>query len=38
VLMFWKADRPRASRCRRSPRRGRAMDGSPDILHTLEAP
>lgn len=38
VLMFWKVGRPRASRCRRVPRRGRIMDDSPEILHTLEAP
>ncbi|MES2092231.1 MAG: SRPBCC family protein [Actinomycetota bacterium] len=38
ALMFWRADRPRASRCRRMPRRSRAMDDSPDTLHTLEAP
>ncbi|MGV8886000.1 MAG: SRPBCC family protein [Microbacteriaceae bacterium] len=38
VLMFWRSDRPRASRCVRSPRRGRAMDDSPETLSTLEAP
>lgn len=38
ALMFWRADRPRASRCRRAPRRGRAMDDSPQSLDSLEAP
>lgn len=38
VLLFWKRDRPRASRCRRVPRRGHAMDASPATLDTLEAP
>lgn len=38
VLMFWREDRPRASRCRRLPRRGRAMDDAPDALGALEAP
>lgn len=38
VLVFWRADRPRASRCRRVPRRGHAMDNSPATLGTLEAP
>jgi hypothetical protein len=38
VLMFWRRDRPRASRCRRVPHRGRAMDDSPQTLDTLEAP
>jgi hypothetical protein len=38
VLWFWKPERPRASRCRRVPRRGRAMDHSPATLDTLEAP
>lgn len=38
VLMFWSTDRPRASRCKRVPRRGRAMDDSPATLGTLEAP
>jgi Polyketide cyclase / dehydrase and lipid transport len=38
VLMFWRADRPRASRCRRVRRHGRAMDASPSTLASLEAP
>lgn len=38
VLQFWRADRPRASRCRRVPQRGRAMDAAPATLETLEAP
>jgi hypothetical protein len=38
VIMLWRGDRPRASRCRRTPRRGRAMDDSPETLSTLEAP
>jgi hypothetical protein len=38
ALMFWRSGRPRASRCRRAPRRGRPMDDSPAILATLEAP
>lgn len=38
VLQFWRQDRPRAARCRRSPRRGRAMDDAPTTLATLEAP
>ncbi|MEO6501043.1 MAG: SRPBCC family protein [Jatrophihabitantaceae bacterium] len=38
VLAFWRADRPRASRCRRQPLRGHAMDDSPSTLDTLAAP
>lgn len=38
IVMFWRKDRPRASRCRRRPSRGRAMDDSPETLNTLEAP
>lgn len=38
VLQFWRPERPRASRCRRVPRRGRAMDDAPATLDTLEAP
>ena len=38
VFWLWRADRPRASRCRRVPRRGRAMDDSPATLATLAAP
>lgn len=38
VLQFWRAGRPRASRCRRTPRRGRPMDAAPATLGTLEAP
>jgi len=37
-LAFWQAGSPRAGRCRRTPRRGRAMDNAPDTLSTLEAP
>ncbi|MFM9920538.1 SRPBCC family protein [Lacisediminihabitans sp. H27-G8] len=37
VVMFWRPDRPRASRCRRKPRRGHAMDDSPETLDRLEA-
>jgi hypothetical protein len=38
VLMFWRGDRPRASRCLRRPQRGGAMDAAPSTLDTLEAP
>ena len=38
VLQFWRSERPRASRCRRAPRRGRAMDEQPVTLAQLEAP
>jgi hypothetical protein len=38
VLWFWRADRPRAARCRRVPRRGRAMDDAPALLERLAAP
>jgi hypothetical protein len=38
VLQFWKTDRPRASRCRRTPRRGRALDDAPASLERLAAP
>jgi hypothetical protein len=38
ALMFWKPDRPRAARCRRSPHRGHAMDEAPATLTALEAP
>jgi hypothetical protein len=38
VLAVWKPGRPRAARCIRVPRRGRAMDDSPAALDTLEAP
>ena len=38
ALLIWKRDRPRASRCRRAPHRGRAMDESSATLDTLEAP
>jgi hypothetical protein len=38
VLAFWRAERPRASRCRRQPLRGRAMDDSPSTLDRLAAP
>jgi hypothetical protein len=38
AVLFWRRDRPRASRCKRVPHRGRAMDDSPATLDTLEAP
>lgn len=38
VLAFWRPDRPKASRCRRAPRQGKAMAQAPSTLHTLEAP
>lgn len=38
VVRFWRADRPRASRCRRSPRSSRGADVPPSTLATLEAP
>jgi hypothetical protein len=38
VLAVWRAERPRASRCRREPLRGHAMDDSPATLDTLAAP
>ena len=38
VLQVWRPDRPRASRCRRAPRRGGAMDASPATLARLESP
>lgn len=38
ALAFWRGDRPRASRCLRTPPRGRAMDAAPATLETLEAP
>jgi len=38
VLAVWRADRPRASRCRRQPVRGHAMDGAPATLDLLAAP
>jgi hypothetical protein len=38
AFTVWRADRPRASRCRRQPARGRAMDDSPQTLETLGAP
>ena len=38
VLAWWRADRPRASRCKRAPAAGGAMDGAPATLATLEAP
>jgi hypothetical protein len=38
ALMFWKPDRPRAARCRRTPQRGHAMDEAPATLTTLESP
>lgn len=38
VLLFWMPGRPRASRCLRTPARGRAMDAAPATLDALEAP
>ena len=38
VFAWWRADRPRASRCRRTPAAGGAMDAAPATLTTLEAP
>ncbi|SEB51585.1 hypothetical protein SAMN04489806_0939 [Paramicrobacterium humi] len=38
VLAVWRADRPRASRCRRQPRAGHALSKAPATLDTLEAP
>ena len=38
VLAFWLPERPRASRTRRSPRHGGAMDAAPATLDTLEHP
>jgi hypothetical protein len=38
ALQFWRAERPRASRCRRVQRRGRALDGAPASLERLQAP
>lgn len=38
VLTVWRSGRPRASRCRRQPQRGRAMDEAPATLDTLDAP
>jgi hypothetical protein len=38
VLAFWRRDRPRASRCRRRPDRGRSSDTAPAILDELESP
>jgi hypothetical protein len=38
VLAVWRSERPRASRCRRRPHRGHAMDDSPATLNTLPAP
>lgn len=38
VLALWRADRPRASRCVRRPRRGDAMRDAPASLDHLEAP
>jgi len=38
VLAVWRAGRPRASRCRRRPRHGRAMDDSPATLDMLPTP
>jgi hypothetical protein len=38
ALWFWQADRPRASRCRRIPRRAHAMDDAPSTLAGLAEP
>jgi hypothetical protein len=38
VLAWWRPTRPRARRCRRTPRRGSAMDDAPASLSGLDAP
>lgn len=38
VLQVWRRDRPRASRCRRTPPRGTAMTDSPATLARLDQP
>ena len=38
LLWVWRPDRPRASRCRRAPRRGSAMDAAPTSLASLARP
>lgn len=39
VVMFWRGDRPRARRCRRTPpHRRRALDDAPSTLAALAAP
>lgn len=38
VLAFWRPSRPKAARCRRTPRHGNAMAQAPTSLSTLEAP
>lgn len=38
VLQVWRPGRPRASRARRVPRRGRPLDAAPATLNRLEAP
>ncbi|MEX1078094.1 MAG: SRPBCC family protein [Homoserinimonas sp.] len=37
-LAFWRGAHPRASHCRRQPRRGSPMDDAPESLAALEAP
>lgn len=36
VLAWWRPDRPRAARCRRRPRRGRALSQAPPTLDELQ--
>ena len=38
VVKFWRDDRPRASRTRRTPRHGAALDDAPTTLDTLQRP
>lgn len=38
VLWWWRPDRPRAARCRRTAADGRVMDAAPSTLAELEAP
>ena len=38
VLWWWRADRPRASRCRRRPADGRVMAAAPSTLDRLDEP
>lgn len=38
VLWWWRPERPRAGRCRRSASDGRVMESAPATLDTLEAP
>jgi hypothetical protein len=38
VLWWWRPERPRAARCRRSATDGRVMEAAPTTLDELEAP